>query len=118
MPATSSLRDCAQLVTATQEAGGQIPKSLATSSPARTCSTPARRPGRPRPPHRQGRSRRHPHRGQSSTSCSSTTAHQQMVNAYAGELRQRSERLFVEEFHKALERGLRRAVRQSETDLG
>ena len=94
MPATNSLRDCAQLVTATQEAGGQIPKTLANIlAGAHLLNT---RPAPADPPTRSSKRRSTGSLTEAKLDkLLETTAHQQIVNVYAGDLRQRSERLFV-----------------------
>ena len=104
MPATTSLRDCSALVAATQEAGGEAPESLtnilagaslleahsAVSDPARAIVA-ASVDGTLTAEKLDG--------------LITEAAHTQMVDTYLGELRQRSERMFVEQFHKALRNG-------------
>jgi hypothetical protein len=104
MPATTSLRDCSQLVTATREAGGKAPKVLtnilagaqlldahsAVIDPARAIVAASA----------DGTLT-----GEKLGELITEAAHTQMVNTYLGELRQRSERMFVEQFHKALRSG-------------
>ena len=104
MPATSALADCQRLVTAVQEAGGRIPKPLAGMLGGAsllnghgTTSDPAK--------------------GIVDAAVAGTLTEKkldeliteaatvQMVNSYRGELRQRSERLFVDAFHEALQNG-------------
>ena len=104
MPATTSLRDCSQLVTATLEAGGQAPEVLqnildgaallntrpAPVDPAHTIVTAATDGSLT---------------AEKLDELLVTAASQQSVAGYACELRQRSERMFVEEFHRALKDG-------------
>lgn len=104
MPATTALRDCSVLVTATREAGGEAPKILtdilagarlldarhAVSDPARDIVKAAA----------DGTLTE-----ERFDELVAEAAHTQVFNAYLGELRQRSERMFVEAFHEALADG-------------
>ena len=104
MVATSSLTDCARLVTAVQEAGGHPPKSLTNilagahllnahsgaSDPAKTIVDAALAGTLTE---------------KRLNDLIATAATAQMVNTYRGELRWRSERLFVDAFHEALRDG-------------
>ena len=104
MPATASLRDCSALVTATEEAGGQVPEVLtnilagahllntrpAPVDPARTIVAAAVDGSLT---------------AEKLDELLVTAAGQQSVAGYACEVRQRSERLITEAFHKALREG-------------
>ena len=104
MPATASLRDCSALVTATEEAGGQAPDVLTNIiGGAHLFNT---RPAPVDPAHVIVRA------AADGTLTAErldellvTGASQQRFAGYAGEVRQRSERLFTEEFHRALKDG-------------
>ena len=104
MPATTLLHDCAQLVTATREAGGQAPKILVDILDGAALLN--NRSAVPDPA-------RNIVKASVDGSLTAETldeliieaAHAQLINTYAGELRARCERLFVEQFHKALRDG-------------
>ena len=104
MPATTLLYDCTRLVTAVQEAGGRVPSTLANIldgahllATARPVSDPAR--------DIVAASVDGTLTAATLDELITVAAHAQVVNAYLGELRQRSEGLFVKEFHKALRNG-------------
>jgi hypothetical protein len=104
MPATTSLRDCSALVTATQEAGGKVPKVLtnilagaALLNTHSTVSDPARAI--------VAASTDGTLTAEKLGELVTEAARAQVVNTYIGELRQRSERMFTEEFHRALREG-------------
>ena len=111
MPATTLLHDCSQLVTATQEAGGKAPKILLNILDGAHLLDTARPVSDPM------------HTIVAASVAGTLTAdtlgelveaaaHTQAINTYVGELRQRSERPFVQAFHKALRNGcLRRTAR-------
>ena len=104
MPATTSLRDCSALVAATGEAGGKAPEVLTNildvaallnthsvvSDPAKAIVAAAADGSLT---------------AEKLNELVTEAAHTQAVNIYVGELRQRSERMFVEAFHKALAAG-------------
>lgn len=104
MPATSSLRDCSALVTATREAGGQAPEVLtniidgarlldahrAVTDPARAIVAASVDGALT---------------AEKLDELVTEAARAQVFNTYLGELRQRSERMFVEQFHRALAAG-------------
>ena len=104
MPATTLLHDCAQLVTATQEAGGKAPKILMDIlDGAALLNT---RPAPIDPAHTIVRAAIDGSlHADKLDELLVTAANQQLVASYAGELRQRSERMFVEQFHQALAAG-------------
>ena len=104
MPPTASLRDCAQLVAATREAGGQIPAVLQNIiDGARLLDT---RPAPVDPAHTIVKAAVDGSlTAEKLDELLVTAAGQQQVAGYACEVRQRSERLFTEEFHRALKDG-------------
>ena len=104
MPATTLLRDCSQLVTATQEAGGKVPKILLNILDGAHLLDTARPVSDPM------------HTIVAASVAGTLTAdtlgelveaaaHTQAINTYVGELRQRSERPYVQAFHKTLRNG-------------
>lgn len=104
MPATTSLRDCSQLVTATLEAGGQAPEVLQNIlDGAALLNT---RPAPVDPAHTIVKAATDGTlTAEKLDELLVTAASQQSVAGYACELRQRSERMFTEEFHRALKDG-------------
>ena len=104
MVATALLHDCSTLVTATQEAGGEAPRILVDILDGAHLLATARPVSDPM------------HTIVAASAAGTLTAdtldelveaaaHTQAINTYVGELRQRSERPFVTEFHKALRNG-------------
>ena len=104
MPATTLLHDCSTLVTATQEAGGEAPRILVNILDGAHLLATARPVSDPM------------HTIVAASVAGTLTAdtlnelveaaaHTQATNTYVSELRLRSERPFVTEFHKALRNG-------------
>ena len=118
MPATASLRDCSALIAATEEAGGEVPEVLANIlAGAALLNT---RPAPVDPAHAIVKAATDGAlTAEKLDELLVTAAGQQSVAGYACELRQRSERLFVGEFHKALEAGAAdELLNYDEIDLG
>ncbi len=104
MPATTLLRDCSALVTAAEEAGGKAPKVLmnilagaALLNAHSTVPDPARAI--------VAAATDGTLTAEKLGELVTEAAHAQVVNTYIGELRQRSERMFVAEFRRALGAG-------------